>query len=299
MKYWEYKILTQPDGLDSLTEALTIAGCGEFIVYDPRDAETFAFDVNSDCVDPSAADIIGSEACISFYIKEGEAPLPEVAEIIKNYEVKRILTDDQDWLHKWEEYFIPQRIAKRTVVKPAWKDYEKVEGDIVIEIDPGMAFGTGSSPTTYMVVRLMEKYVQKGDDILDVGCGTGILSILAAKLEAGRITAIDLDPQAVESTIRNAKLNSCRDEIDILLGDLATGTDFKADVVVANLTVDLIVRLLDDISRHTKGRKLLIISGIIDDKEELAVNSVKAAGYEIIETLYDDCWIAMACRIKQ
>lgn len=303
MIYKEYKIFTAVEELDGLIDALNSAGRTDIIINDPRDAEQFteggetSFEWNF--VDQSVLAELESGAWVSFYTGEKEALSPEVQAIVRANDTKVTLADDQDWLHKWEEYYVPRRIGQVTVAKPVWRDYEKKDGEIVIEIDPGLAFGTGSSPTTYLAVRLMEKYLKPGDQVLDVGCGTGILSVLAAKLGAAHVNAIDLDPEAVASTGVNVELNKCSDSVAVYRGDLLTDFDFTADAIAANLTAELVQKLVaSGISKHCSGRGLLIASGIIDMKEEVTVQAIEDAGFRILEIIRDDCWVAVAAQLN-
>ena len=303
MIYKEYRIFTVIEELDGLTDALNAAGRTDLIINDPRDAEQFieggetSYEWNF--VDQSVLAELESGAWVSFYTGEKEVLSPQVRSIVRANDTKVTLTDDQDWLHKWEEYYVPRRIGQVTVAKPVWRDYEKKDGEIVIEIDPGLAFGTGSSPTTYLAVRLMEKYFRKGDEVLDVGCGTGILSVLAAKLGAAHVNAVDLDPEAVASTRRNIEINGCADRVDVHHGDLLADFDFTADAIAANLTAELVQRLVGaGLGAHCKGRGLLVASGIIDIKEDVTVEAIEKAGFKVLEILRDDCWTAVAAQLN-
>jgi len=310
MKYTEYKIYTNTEDLDSLSGMLAAEGLSGLIINDPRDAEYFdkgaAGWVIWDYVDQSVLKQFEEGAWIAFYLQQGEA-LPEgAARLIKNYDVRRTLTDDEDWLHKWEEYYVPMRLSPHIVAKPVWKDFSPKEGDIVVDVDPGLAFGTGSSPTTYLAVRLIEKYLpgclEKSEAlhadgrtlIADIGCGTGILSIIAAKLGADHITAVDIDPEAVRSTALNAELNGCADRIVVFQGSFADRIGFKADAVLANLTAELVMELCKDVARICRPGTLFISSGIIDDKEAKCCEVIRNAGFEVIDIERDECWSAVA-----
>ena len=188
---------------------------------------------------------------------------------------------------------MPTKISERFVVKPAWRQYEPKDGEDVITIDPGLAFGTGTHATTFLTLRLMEKYLQPGDDVLDVGSGSGILSIGAVKLGASRIWAVDLFDDAVQSTKKNAALNGCEDKIEAFQGDLTKGLDVKADLVCANLMADLVKMLSKDVAKHLKGRGIYISSGILDEKEEDVAGAIKGAGFDILESIHADGWCAI------
>lgn len=294
MKYKEIKIYSDVSKLDSLVELLASNDITDIVINDPRDAEYFSekSSYHWDYVNPEVLERLNSGAFVSIY-RDTNFVIPD---FLKEYEISSAIVDDQDWLHKWEEYFIPAKITDDIVVKPLWREYTPKEGETVIEIDPGMAFGTGTHPTTSMCIKHLEKYTKKGDSVLDVGCGTGILSIAAAKLGAGDVLAVDLDPEAVESTKRNAELNSCASCMDIREGDLTKGLNYKADIVVANLMADLVIMLSQDVAKHCKEGAYYITSGILDEKEEIVSKAIKDAGFEILEVLHEKEWCAIAAR---
>lgn len=296
MKYKEIKIYTDVTKLDSLVELLASNDIIDIIINDPRDAEYFneKKSYEWDYVSPDVLDNLNSGAYVSIY-RDLDFVIPLY---LHEFEISSAIVDDQDWLHKWEEYFIPAKVTEDIVVKPLWRDYSAAPGETVIEIDPGMAFGTGTHPTTSMCIRLLEKYVKPEDKVLDVGCGTGILSIAAAKLGSKDILAVDLDPEAVASTKRNAELNHCEEVMDIRIGDLTKGLDYKADVVVANLMADLVIMLSKDVAKHCKENAMYITSGILDEKEEIVSKSIIDAGFEIIEVLHEKEWCAIAAKRK-
>lgn len=219
------------------------------------------------------------------------------------FELRHRIVDDEDWKDKWKEFFSPTRITDHITVKPTWEDYSPEEGEKVIEIDPGMAFGTGTHETTSSCIALIEKYVKDAGagrelTVLDVGCGSGILSIAAAVTGCGHVTGVDLDPDAVEAAVGNVRLNHVEDMVTILKGDLAEGLDIRADMVVANLTVNLIERLLSDISDHMAEDGIFIASGILTEQEQQAKDAMKAQGLEIMETVIKGDWCTIASAKK-
>lgn len=185
------------------------------------------------------------------------------------------------------------------MIKPTWEDYQAGEKELVIEIDPGMAFGTGTHETTSGCIQLMEKYMKPGDKVLDVGCGSGILSIAAALLGSRDILAIDIDPVAVEVTRENVELNKISEYVDTRYGDLTKGVSYRADIVVANLMADLVMMLTKDVAKHLEDGGIYISSGIIDFKEEEVCETLKRCGFEIIEILKKGEWCTVAARLKQ
>jgi len=298
MTYKEYTVFTSVDDLDNLVDQLYILGFEGLIINDPRDAEMFkeggetSYEWNF--VSDEVIKELESGAKVSFYIEESKEISKKAEAFLKSYDLKLALVKDDNWLHAWEEYYVPTKLGAVTVAKPVWRDYEPKQGEIVIDIDPGLAFGTGTSPTTYLAVRLIEKYLKPGDEVLDVGCGTGILSILAAKLGAKHVNAIDLDPKAIESTNVNIELNKCQDIVDVYQGDLLKDFSFKADFIEANLTAEIVINLCQGLKDHCSGRGFLVASGIIDIKEDMTAKAIEAAGFDIVETIKDNCWVAIA-----
>ena len=186
-------------------------------------------------------------------------------------------------------------ITPDIVVKPVWREYEKQTGELVIEIDPGLAFGTGTSPTTYLAARLLERHMKPGMDVIDAGCGTGILSVIAAKLGAHSVLGLDIDPEAVAATENNAEINGCGN-ISAAVADLLKGVEHRADLVIGNLLAPLVMALSEEVEQCSEPGTLFVASGIIDDMEEMCLEHVKAQGFEILELMRDDCWTAFAAR---
>ncbi|MGF6375425.1 ribosomal protein L11 methyltransferase [Clostridiales Family XIII bacterium PM5-7] len=198
--------------------------------------------------------------------------------------------DDGLWKDKWKEYFKPTRISKSIVVKPTWEHYEKMPGDLVIEIDPGMAFGTGTHETTSMCIKMLEAYMQSKDKVLDVGCGSGILSIGAALLGASDVLGIDIDPIAVEVSTENVKLNQTEAVTTIQYGDLTKGVDYQADVIVANLMADLVMRFAKDVAKHLTSGGYFISSGILCEQMIKVCECLNREGFAIVEVVEDGEW---------
>ena len=299
MRYMEYTVFTDIGRLDSLIGDLTAAGLGGLIINDPREAAVFEDEPHGfgwDYVDESVLSELAGRPSVRFYLPEGEALSKEVSSLLLGFEIERKPADDEDWLHQWEAYYVPTRLSERVVAKPVWKDYAPQEGDIVVDIDPGMAFGTGSSPTSYLTVRLMDRWLKPCALAYDVGCGTGILSVIAVKLGAEHVDAFELDPEAVACTPVNAALNGCADRISVRQNDLLSGIQKQADDILANLTAELVTRLLPDAARCLKQGGLLFASGIIDDKEKTCCAAIEAAGFTILDIVRDDGWSAVCAR---
>lgn len=300
MKYREIILYPPVEKLDETIDRLTDSGMEGLVINDPRELDGIMAAREAhlwDYADPEAFACLKGRPSVTFYLTE-EQSAPLAMEIAKEMDYQVNLVDDEDWLHKWEEYFMPTKITERFVVKPVWREYEAKAGEDVIEIDPGLAFGTGTHATTFLTLRLMEKYLKEGDEVLDVGSGSGILSIGAVKLGARRVLAIDLFHDAVESTAKNCNLNGCSGSVKVQQGDLTKGVDFKADMVAANLMADLVIMLSKDVARHIKPGGIYISSGILDEKEEAVSSAIREAGFEIAEVIHADGWCAIAARPK-
>ncbi len=208
--------------------------------------------------------------------------------------------DEQNWAESWKAFFWPQKIGEHIVVKPSWRDYEARPGEIVIEIDPGMAFGTGTHPTTALCVRLIEAWLQKGDSFLDIGTGSGILMIAAAKVGAVRLCGGDRDGLAVRIAAENLHRNGISaDCIHLVEGALAAPFRGRFDVVAANILTHVILELLDDIPRLLKPGGIFICSGIIAENHTLVAGKMKAMGFEILDVPGKEGWVAIAGRLNQ
>ncbi|MBO8164123.1 MAG: 50S ribosomal protein L11 methyltransferase [Brevibacillus sp.] len=204
---------------------------------------------------------------------------------------------EDEWASAWKKYYKPVTISERITITPVWEEYQpKREDEVVIEMDPGMAFGTGTHPTTVLCIRALEKYVKPGDRVYDVGTGTGILSIAAAKLGAAEILALDLDEVAVRSAQSNVKINKVSGQITVKQNNLLDNIEGPADLVVANILAEVIIRFTDDIARVLKPGGLLIASGIITAREHDVKQALAGSNLDVVETTYMDDWVAIVAK---
>lgn len=203
--------------------------------------------------------------------------------------------DEEDYQNSWKKYLFPEKVSEKFVVKPTWREYTPEADELIIELDPGRAFGTGSHPTTSLCLKLMEENIQAGDSVIDVGTGSGILMIAADRLGATEIYGTDIDELAVESAKENLELNKISPEkAKVFKGDLISVVeDKKFDVVVANILADVLMILLHDITKVVKPHGKIIFSGIIDEKCELLKREVEGLGFTIKEIKADKEWRAM------
>jgi ribosomal protein L11 methyltransferase len=216
------------------------------------------------------------------------------------YRVSYRQVDEQDWAESWKAFFWPQKIGERIVVKPSWRDYTAGPGEIVLELDPGMAFGTGTHPTTALCVQLIESHLKSGDSFLDIGTGSGILMLAAAKLGAGRLCGGDRDGTAVRIAVENLRRNGVDWRCVCLVeGSLAEPFKGRFDVVAANILTLVIMDLLNDIPRVLRNDGLFICSGIIDQNRELVVGKMRNMGFGLVEIREKEGWVAVAGKLAE
>jgi ribosomal protein L11 methyltransferase len=217
--------------------------------------------------------------------------------------------NEEDWSSNWKTHFKPARIGKRLVVKPTWEEYPHTPSDVILELDPGMAFGTGSHATTRLCMEVLEKiffreevFMDAGpenpDRILDVGTGSGILSITAAKLGANHVIAIDIDPQAITVAMDNVIMNGCENRITVSQTPVAQ-IEGLFDIVVANILAEELVKMADELSAKVRPGGYLILSGILIEKEDTVLNGFSIPGIILMETSRDAEWSCLTYRMEK
>lgn len=203
--------------------------------------------------------------------------------------------NEDDWANNWKQYYKPTKVGEHIVVKPTWEDYEEKPGEVVVELDPGMAFGTGTHETTRMCIKALEKKVEKDTTVFDIGTGSGILSIAAAKLGAKHVVGVDLDPVAVESAKKNLEFNKVNN-IQILYGDLMEVVEGKANIVVANILADIIMFLSEGVRAFIEDEGYFIASGILNTQRDKVTDKLKALDFKIEEVMEDGEWICIIAK---
>lgn len=203
---------------------------------------------------------------------------------------------EEDWATAWKDYFHPVPVGDRLVIKPTWEEYMPRPEDLVIELDPGMAFGTGTHQTTSMCMRLLEKVVQPGSQVFDIGTGSGILAVAAAKLGAASVQAVDFDGVAARVARENVELNQVTDVVSVSQGDLFSGIDGQADIITANIIADIIIRMLPEAVLRLKPGGVVIASGIIVERLSDVTAAVLKADLTVESILEEGGWVAMLIR---
>ena len=206
---------------------------------------------------------------------------------------------EEDWANSWKDYYKPIKIGEKIVIVPAWEKYEQEDGEIIVRMDPGMAFGTGTHETTRLVIKLLEKYIKQGMRVADVGCGSGILAICASKLGAAECKAYDIDPVAVKVANENIK-DSGQTNITCEVSDLLYQVDKKEpyDVICANIVADIIIRMMPDVGALMYDKSVILASGIIVERSEDVITAFEEHGFKIVERIDENGWCALAVSKK-
>lgn len=205
---------------------------------------------------------------------------------------------DEDWSDTWKQYFHTEKPGERVVIKPTWEEYAPKDDEVVIELDPGAAFGTGTHATTSMCIRQLEKLVKPGMTVFDVGTGSGILSIISAKLGAKNIQAVDYDDSVLKIVEENLEQNNVQDIISVAQSDLMQNVHGKAELVIANIIADIIIRLFDQLDEHLEQGGTLLTSGIIEDRIEDVLAAAEAHGYGVVERMENKGWACITFKRK-
>ena len=209
------------------------------------------------------------------------------------YEIYTSECSDDDWKDEWKKYFHTVNITDNIIIKPSWDDYEASEGETVIEIDPGMAFGTGTHETTALCVEFLEKYVPGKKKLLDIGCGSGILMLIGKRLGVEKVVGIDIDSNVKDVVIENFEKNNIKDNYEIIIGDLVEDINEKYDLVVSNILVDVLTELLENIEKTLEKGATIIFSGIIKDKEEEFLRKTKEHNLVEIDRNEKNNWVSL------
>ena len=213
---------------------------------------------------------------------------------------------EEDWAHAWKKFYKPLRVGRRVVLKPSWEEFTAQHDDIVVELDPGMAFGTGLHPTTRLCIVALEQIVQPGDSVLDIGCGSGVLAIVAHKLGATRLLAADIDPIAVDATMENAALNGVstgeRGVLNVRLGSVPQGMAGQFRILVANILAEVISKLFDaeygypPLAEPLAPDGVMILSGILDERAHIVEAAAQRHGFVVTDRHQEGDWVALVLR---
>ena len=215
------------------------------------------------------------------------------------YEIYTAKCNDEDWQDEWKKYFHTVNITDNIVIKPSWDEYEPESNEIVIEIDPGLAFGTGTHETTSLCVEFLEKYVKGKEKLLDIGCGSGILMLIGKKLGVKKVVGIDIDEKVRDVVLENFSKNGINDDFEVIIGNLVDDVNEKYDLIVSNILVDVLEKLLEDIEKTLEKGATVIFSGILNEKEEAFMK--KAGNYNLkqIDRKEKNEWASLAFKYEK
>ncbi len=303
---WTQIRVTVPlERLDALTAIMSMVSNNLQIEdYSDIDLKT----CYGDLIDESILNADKTIASVSVYLP-AERSVPEcVAFLRERFEtvglasvakLETVGVNEEDWANSWKAYYKPIKIGKRLVIVPAWEKYDAAPDELVVRMDPGMAFGTGTHETTRLVIELLEKYTQKGCRMLDVGTGSGILAICASRLGAGECRAYDIDPMAVRvanENIKDSGLSNITCEVSDLLRQVDRARPY--DLICANIVADIIIRMTPDVAPLMHERTVLLASGIISERADDVIECFEKNGFRIVEKLTDNGWCGLAVMKK-
>lgn len=310
MKWSEISIHTTQEAVEAVSNILHEAGAGGVVIEDPYELtkerkSSFGeiYQLNPDDY-PEEGVIIKAYLPVNSFLGETVNEIKQAINSLMLYNIdlgKNSITisevNEEEWATAWKKYYNPVKISEKFTIVPTWETYERVSSDeLIIELDPGMAFGTGTHPTTVMCIQSLEKCVKQGDLVIDVGTGSGILSIAAAMLGAKSVKALDLDPVAVDSAKLNVKLNKVQHVVSVSQNNLLDNIKEPVDVIVANILAEIILRFIDDAYHLLEKDGFFITSGIIQAKKQEVKDALLRAGFIIEETLVMEDWVAFIAR---
>ena len=271
-------------------------------IEDYSDLEAKAEEIaHIDLIDEELINKDRTEALIHIYISECDNAAEALAFLKERLTAENIPfscgaegVNDADWSENWKKYFHATEIGDKLAIVPSWEEYDNKENRKILHIDPGAAFGTGTHATTSLCLSMLENYVAEGSKMLDIGCGSGILSIASVLLGAETAVGVDIDAQSVKTAKENAELNNLSGKTEYIVGDLADKISGKYNVVCANIVADVVIRLLGDVRTFMEENAVLLVSGIIDTRENDVLAAAEKHGFKVKEKQYKDNWCAFA-----
>lgn len=306
MDWQEIVVRTSAEASESVADIMQELGSGGVVIEDPAVVKFHLENSNWDYHELPEELLALRDVLIKCYFPIDDR-LPETLEEIKlrlnvlnreimpgsiiNIELDQLA--EEDWAHAWKAYYKPVKVGEKIVIKPSWEDYQPVDGEIIVELDPGMAFGTGTHATTTMCIEALQKVIAGGELVYDVGTGSGVLSVVAAKLGAREVKSIDIDPVAVKVASENVAKNDVTDKVTVFVGNLLDMAEVQAQVVVANIIATVIIDLSPAVRRVLVPGGLFIASGIIKDRWPEVQSSLIANGFKLQQVQREKEWIAV------
>lgn len=322
MNWTEAEIYTSTEGIDILCASLLDIGIKGFAIKDSEDFNEFLENKDGkwDYIDDDLMGLKNCETSVTVYLpdnSQGAEMLISLKQLLNRmkerdssgswgrleFEIKSV--KEEDWANNWKQYFKPLKVGEKLLVKPSWEEYDGSDSRTILEIDPASSFGTGQHNTTKLCLLLLEKAVKGGERILDLGCGSGILSIGGILLGAKEATAVDIEENAVVTALENAvKNNISLEKYHAYCGDIISDTDLREkigsgyEIITANIVADVLIAMSTLFRSFLKPESILIISGIITERKSEVVDAVFEAGFELIEEAESDGWAAVMLKIK-
>lgn len=306
MSDWtEVKISVDADNVDKAGDIASMVVPYGIYIEDYRDLEKQAWEIaHIDLIDEDLLKKDRSKAIVHVYISPEENPQEAVAFLRERYSAEGIDSEiilnqckNEDWENNWKQYFHPIPIGEKLLIRPTWEDEFEAGDRKVLNIEPGLAFGTGTHETTRLCLETLEKHITDKTTVLDIGCGSGILSIAALLLGAEKAVGVDIDALAVKTAIENGEVNNFRQpEYTVLQGNLTDKVSGKFDIVVANIVADVIIMFCKDVASFMKEDALFITSGIIDTREQDVVAAFAEYGFEIKARHTKGGWVCFECK---
>ena len=314
MNWVEMDIYTTTEGIEAVTGSLLGMGINGFVIKDAKDFQDFLDDKdgNWDYIDDDLMDLKNCETTVTVYLPENaqglenlEAMKLELKALKKRdvnnefgrleYELKNV--KEEDWANNWKQYFHPIPVGEKLLIRPTWEEAYDPQGRTVLHLEPGLAFGTGTHETTRLCLELLEKYLKPGMSLLDVGCGSGILSVAGLLLGAEKAVGVDIDALAVKTAGENAQTNGVEEKFQGICGNLTDQVAGKYELVVANIVADIIILLTKDITRYLNPDSIYLMSGIIDTRVQ-EVRDALEPRFTILEERQEKGWFALAAKQK-
>ncbi|MEN6371323.1 MAG: 50S ribosomal protein L11 methyltransferase [Armatimonadota bacterium] len=304
MRWAEIEVVVTEEAADLVANILIEEGCGGAAIKGPSVRASGPYEL-SDHLPTEGPTVLTAYLPVDDRL-EGKLEnicdrvraLPETGVDIGLGEINVKRVDEADWATAWKSFFKAVEIGK-VLIKPSWEDVETKPEQVVVEIDPGMAFGTGNHPTTQLCMLALQKYIKGGERVLDVGTGSGVLAIAAAKLGASEVYSTENDPVAVGAAVENVRRNGVNNKVQVELSESPSSAPGPFDLVVANITATIILGMAEDIANAAKPGGLLITSGLIESRSDEVAGRFMELGFEMVEKGVDDEWVIFVMRKKQ
>lgn len=315
MNFIAITIYTTHEGIEPVTGRLYTLGINGVEIEDKEDFNEFlaANTPNWDYVDETVAEKLSDETKVKAYVADNvsgnetlqyiKASMEQLKELDSEHafgrlEIELSDTSEEDWANNWKQYYKPTRIGRHVVIVPVWENFNAGVDDVVVTMNPGAAFGTGTHESTRLCIEFIEEFVSKSTRMLDIGTGSGILAVTALKLGAKSALGIDIDELATKVALENAQLNGVEEKFGARRGNLAENISDAYNLITANIVADVIMLLAPDIPRHLAQEGIFVASGIIAEREDEVREKLSRCGLSVFDSKNQKNWVALACRRK-